>query len=1670
MSISITVAPSLVLDETAGIQNSADSTAPLTDNDVALSYDPATNQLTSAVLDSEFLTFLMGLNAADSAEDAALGFAASVGGASSSDTFITVSATDGETIDDLFFSATGNGMITSVTSLDDEVLYFHVAANNSFATLTTSATDGAGRIVAAFYLDEADNHLSGQVQMVTFEALKHPDAANPDDPINFSDVLKIGATGSLSFDFDNLASGNFLWVAIGTESAGLLVTGADLNVNDDSGSNKYGEHIPGGSTDPSDTMNTSQGGAGATIGVNSQHFVAGGQGQNVTDGSTAVFTLVRGFVPLPTRGEATATNQQATGTNVQQINYGSASGDYINTTGAGLFVSQLTGTHADMRVSLWEAGGGTTVEESFAYIGNQDTDSALHDDAAIKIGSVSVVRGNTTYTFNASGNQSGIAVTFVDDAFDNSFTITGLHALDTVKWTTLGGDTFNRFQVQALSTTNAFDVGRIDILQGFDTTTGLGSHLFVDDDGPSIVNNGSSVPLLTTDDSLVPQTTSAVSFAGLFTPAFGKDGFLDNNNDHLEDADALTYALSLKNGQGTVSGLTDTLSGDAIWLRVTAGGDVEGYVSTNSSTVAFLIDLNTTTGTIALTQYRSVVHDDPADPVESGTAAASMAADLVVLTATIRDGDGDSDTDPANIGNAFRFEDAGPTISRNLTAVPSLTTDDSDITDSAGPTSFAGLFTGNFGQDGFKDSNDNDVEDPDAISYALGVSATGGVLSGLFDTLSGDRIYLYLESGVVVGRVGLDDNLGPNAAGAVALRISVNSDSGDVTLQQVRSVVHDNPGDPAETGSSAAGFASAGLVTLTATIRDGDGDSQSAPADIGDAFHFEDDGPTISRNANPLPALVTDDTDITDSAGPTSFASLFNTDFGDDGYKDSDDNDVEDLDAVSFAMSLKNGNGTNSTLVDTLSGDDILLRLTGGGDIEGYLENATSTVAFLIDLDANSGNVTLTQYRAIYHSDPLDSIETGTAAEKMPPDLIVLTATIRDGDGDSQSAPTNIGDAFHFEDDGPSVTGASVETTVDDDGGAGGNAGGVGDINAPRVVSGTVTALFDGGSDGLKSFTMSLANFGGTPPVTYSQGDLLAYDQTGDLLTGYVEDGTNTGYQQGEDRDVFTFELNVGGVAGAFDFTLIDQIDHAIANTEDEFNLEIGILLQAIDNDDDKSSAAAPIQLTIVVDDDSPEVTTANDTSNDAAGSNDTITTTGATGNFVYAIGFDDRVGTTYSATNSDFSAALASGLIFNGTIGGAPITVGTTSWVSETDTEARFSFTFSYVSDPSSNTPTANGGTLLFDKDDGTYTFTLTDPISSFGILSLANAQGFAGYLPNTSTPDSSQPEVTVAALADDFFVQFTGAHETGGGTDGNNASQQNSIGNNKNLDALAPGEAWSNGDDDNFANGELFTQAPTWVSVSGTAAGTAGDTMQAGEVLDFNFYAANPQGFLNSGVAKATTGTMFIEFDALDNGEDLVVVLKLVDRDDASITTTRAVIVQYQDIFHIAEANQIPPSYVDPKTIDQNDGLIVIESNDYNVLQNDNWTISGAQVVASTEGLTGTGIDLNRALGDTGGSAINGTDPFNTVKDSGGNNGGTWDGDVFKIVNIGFLTEITPDSQFVFNVKVIDYDGDASANQSLTIDVTGDTSQNGLAPLTASFTASDAELLLANASLIPA
>ena len=87
--------------------------------------------------------------------------------------------------------------------------------------------------------------------------------------------------------------------------------------------------------------------------------------------------------------------------------------------------------------------------------------------------------------------------------------------------------------------------------------------------------------------------------------------------------------------------------------------------------------------------------------------------------------------------------------------------------------------------------------------------------------------------------------------------------------------------------------------------------------------------------------------------------------------------------------------------------------------IEGYLESTPATVAFTVAVDAAGEEPRPSA--SVVHDDPTDPEEDASPAT-LAASLISLTATATDGDGDTASATADIGDAFTFEDDGPSVT------------------------------------------------------------------------------------------------------------------------------------------------------------------------------------------------------------------------------------------------------------------------------------------------------------------------------------------------------------------------------------------------------------------------------------------------------------------------------------------------------------------------------------------------------------------------------------------------------------------------------------------------------------------------
>ncbi|OWK21731.1 hypothetical protein AJ88_11100 [Mesorhizobium amorphae CCBAU 01583] len=190
---------------------------------------------------------------------------------------------------------------------------------------------------------------------------------------------------------------------------------------------------------------------------------------------------------------------------------------------------------------------------------------------------------------------------------------------------------------------------------------------------------------------------------------------------------------------------------------------------------------------------------------------------------------------------------------------------------------------------------------------------------------------------------------------------------------------------------------------------------------------------------------------------------------------------------------------------------------------------------------------------------------------------------------------------------------------------------------------------------------------------------------------------------------------------------------------------------------------------------------------------------------------------------------------------------------------------------------------------------------------------------------------------------------------------------------------------------------------------------------MLTLRFFDHSPGIVTEDITPNQTAGAMAIKFDGIGNSEDLMVILDLVSADGVT-HTSKAVYISNADIF---KTGQVPAAYAADFPLDNNDGLVIIEQNDYNGV-GESWVIEGAQIMQSANGISGTAIDLNRDTGAGGGST--GTANFDVT-----------DNDVLKIVDIGFTTTVTqtPDANLDFAFQVEDADADQAAVQHILVDV---------------------------------
>ena len=485
-----------------------------------------------------------------------------------------------------------------------------------------------------------------------------------------------------------------------------------------------------------------------------------------------------------------------------------------------------------------------------------------------------------------------------------------------------------------------------------------------------------------------------------------------------------------------------------------------------------------------------------------------------------------------------------------------------------------------------------------SLTFALSVSAAG-VDSGLIDSQTSHHVFLFLENGEVVGREGADSAAA--VSGARDFTISVDA-AGRMTLTDLRSV-HQGVG---ETGDISEGtHLPAGLVSLTATVTDIHNASASAAVDIGPFLTLLDDGPTItaigtgpaiSVDESFLPIGSTPDPALTVSTG--DFSGAFTSVQGADGA------------TIAFRLGVLSPD-VGSGLTDSRSGENVLLTVNGGGVVEGRTAVGGDLV-FTLAVDASTGVVTLSDFRAVHQGVGEDPDQSEAISLNSVANLVTLTATITDADGDNQSATIDFGKQVFFLDDGPSETSVASRVTVAlDEGntdtgspptstpatidtgaiakGDDPDVAGAGFISQAVSVGSLVSPTSTFGADGPGGAAYALTVDNATSGLFVTDGSAINLHLVNGVVVGVVSGGAFNG------QAAFAISIDSGtGVVTVEQYLSLHQ-DSATDTPDDTVSMlagRLGITVTATDADNDQATGHVDVSAQISFADDGPVANT----------------------------------------------------------------------------------------------------------------------------------------------------------------------------------------------------------------------------------------------------------------------------------------------------------------------------------------------------------------------------------------------------------------------------------------------------------------------------------------------
>jgi hypothetical protein len=403
----------------------------------------------------------------------------------------------------------------------------------------------------------------------------------------------------------------------------------------------------------------------------------------------------------------------------------------------------------------------------------------------------------------------------------------------------------------------------------------------------------------------------------------------------------------------------------------------------------------------------------PAAPV-SDTPASSALAPVIQPPAIEQ---------PATPAAPTPAPEIAPTVTLTAGSVPTETTSDAltqhgsqfaEGNTNSVTASFAGIFT-------VQESAGSApiTSTTQSFSLSIGNADTGLTSHGVAVLLSQDA------NGNLVGKAG----------DTVVFTITIDGQTGDVTLHQIDTIDHGSatPGSGEGVLESVAAGSVVMHETVTVTDANGNTDTQSAQADISHSFAFADDAPTVT---------VTAETNTGELSLQTLDAKLADGTAHQNGVADQASADFSGLFHSQFNMGADEGKGSSESLAYSLSvdhptqsglsseGSPITLTLSHNGtEIDGT--DGQGHLVFTVTVDAK-GEVTLTQFEVIDHVQSAGNDVLATLANAGI--TLTATGTVTDGDGDTQtaSAHVSIGGALSFADDAPVVVpNANTSVSVD---------------------------------------------------------------------------------------------------------------------------------------------------------------------------------------------------------------------------------------------------------------------------------------------------------------------------------------------------------------------------------------------------------------------------------------------------------------------------------------------------------------------------------------------------------------------------------------------------------------------------------------------------------------